>query len=411
MAPADDRMAFLVKGKGPAARGRFALGPAGANIHFSAEPLFRSIGAAGRLGAAPSGSQWFRVTADAGADSANPWDACHALMAQGQGVAGGGVEFAEPDLLQRWAVVPRAPSAAALAMREGRPHEQNKDDFPAIPADNFWFRDAKHGQFDAALAGLADPGAGKRTRVAHVDTGFDPGHRSRPIHLSQAEQRNFVDADAPNDARDRSAGPFNNFSHGAGTLSILAGAPVGAGKGFGCAPYAEVIPIRVADRVVLFRNSAIAKAFDYVHALCRNPRTRVHVLSMSMGGLPSQAWADAVNALYDAGVFVVTAAGNNYANLPSHLIVYPARFNRVVAACGAMADGTPYANLKPTLMAGDYGPEPKMATAIAAYTPNVPWARFRRAGRRRLRRRWHIRGYAAGRRRSRAMDPEAPRRL
>ena len=50
MAPADDRMAFLVKGKGPAARGRFALGPAGANIHFSAEPLFRSIGAAGRLG-------------------------------------------------------------------------------------------------------------------------------------------------------------------------------------------------------------------------------------------------------------------------------------------------------------------------------------------------------------------------
>ena len=67
MAPADDRMAFLVKGKGPAARGRFALGPAGANIHFSAEPLFRSIGAAGRLGAAPSGSQWFRVTADAGA--------------------------------------------------------------------------------------------------------------------------------------------------------------------------------------------------------------------------------------------------------------------------------------------------------------------------------------------------------
>jgi subtilisin family serine protease len=97
---------------------------------------------------------------------------------------------------------------------------------------------------------------------------------------------------------------------------------------------------------------------------------------MSMGGLPSQAWADAINALYDAGVLVVTAAGNNYANLPSHLIVYPARFNRVVAACGAMANGAPYADLKPKLMAGDYGPELKMATAIAAYTPNVPWARF-----------------------------------
>jgi hypothetical protein len=376
MASTEDRMAFLVKGKGPAAGRPFALGLNETSIRFTAEPLFRSIGAANGQGVAPIAPQWFRVTADASVDSVNPWDACHALMASGQGIAAGGVEFAEPDLLQRWGVVPRPPSAAALAMRDGRPHEQNKDDFPAIPADNLWFRDAKHGQFDAALADLADPGPGKRTRIAHLDTGFDPDHRTRPIHLSQAEQRNLVDADAPNDARDRSAGPFNNFSHGTGTLSLLAGAPVNGGNGFGCAPHAEVIPIRVADRVVLFRNSAIAKAFDYVHALCRKPATRVHVLSMSMGGLPSQAWADAINALYDAGILVVTAAGNNYANLPSHLIVYPARFNRVVAACGAMANGAPYADLKPKLMAGDYGPELKMATAIAAYTPNVPWARF-----------------------------------
>ena len=184
MAPADDRMAFLVKGKGPAARGRFALGPAGANIHFSAEPLFRSIGAAGRLGAAPSGSQWFRVTADAGADSANPWDACHALMAQGQGVAGGGVEFAEPDLLQRWAVVAPPPSAAALAMREGRPHEQNTDDFPAIPADNFWFRDAKHGQFDAALAGSCRSRRGQ----AHADRSCRYRLRSRPSQQADPSQ-------------------------------------------------------------------------------------------------------------------------------------------------------------------------------------------------------------------------------
>ena len=27
-------------------------------------------------------------------------------------------------------------------------------------------------------------------------------------------------------------------------------------------------------------------------------------------------------------------------------------------------------------MAGNYGPDAKMTTAIAAYTPNVPWARF-----------------------------------
>jgi subtilisin family serine protease len=65
----------------------------------------------------------------------------------------------------------------------------------------------------------------------------------------------------------------------------------------------------------------------------------VHVVSMSMGGLPSEAWADAINALYEAGVVVVTAAGNNYANLPTRFVVYPARFGRVIAACGVMANG------------------------------------------------------------------------
>ena len=241
-------------------------------------------------------------------------------------------------------------------------------------SDNFWFRDAEHGQFAVAQSGLRDPGAG--VRIAHLDTGYDPDHLTRPVNLSTTEQRNFVDAAFPNDARDRSSGPFNNFSHGTGTLSILAGAPAKPGEGFGCAPFAQIIPIRVANRVVLFSNSAVAEAFDYVHSLCGTANMGVQVVTMSMGGLPSQAWAEAINALYDAGVFVVAAAGNNYGNLPTRFIVYPARFNRVVAACGVMASQDPYADLKLTLMAGDYGPDDKMTTAIATYTPNIPWARY-----------------------------------
>jgi hypothetical protein len=97
---------------------------------------------------------------------------------------------------------------------------------------------------------------------------------------------------------------------------------------------------------------------------------------MSMGGLASQAWADAVNALYELGVFIVTAAGNNFGNLPTHNIVYPARFKRVVAACGVMADGQPYADLAMRIMAGNYGPKSKMDTSLAAFTPNTPWARW-----------------------------------
>ena len=41
-----------------------------------------------------------------------------------------------------------------------------------------------------------------------------------------------------------------------------------------------------------------------------------------------------------------------------------------------MADGRPYADLPIRKMAGCYGPTSKDPTAIAAYTPNVPWAKF-----------------------------------
>src|SRR5262249_34991686 len=57
-------------------------------------------------------------------------------------------------------------------------------------------------------------------------------------------------------------------------------------------------------------------------------------------------------------------------------VVYPARFDRVTAACGVMADKTPYLNLPPDKMEGNAGPGSKMATAVSAYTPNTPWARL-----------------------------------
>lgn len=370
----------LVKMKPGSPTAKLALD--GAKFRFSAEPLFRSIGTGqGRRAAAPAAS-WhlLRSTGEPGmataAEIANPWDVCHLLLDDGI-ASGGRVEFAEPDLQQQWLVGRPGALAARLAQAPLEPEPQNPK-YPTLP-DNYWYRDAKHAQWDAALAASPDPGDAGRTRIAHLDTGFDPAHQTKPKYLNTKLQKNFVDQDRPDDATDDSSGAISNLGHGTGTLSILAGAGVtgvNGGKPFGCAPYAEVVPVRVADSVVLFYNSAIARAFDYVHLLCRNPASFVHVVTMSMGGLPSQAWADATNALYDAGVFVVTAAGNNYFNLPTHEIVYPARFARVVAACGVMADQTPYADLAPTLMAGNYGPAGKMSTAVAAFTPNTPWARF-----------------------------------
>jgi hypothetical protein len=54
--------------------------------------------------------------------------------------------------------------------------------------------------------------------------------------------------------------------------------------------------------------------------------------------------------------------------------VYPARFGRVVAACGVMANGRPYHGLKAGALQGSWGPPRAMRSAVAACTPNVPWA-------------------------------------
>ncbi len=269
-------------------------------------------------------------------------------------------------------VSPREGGLGYAGGREGAQPAPQSGDYPKGPTDGWFARD----EFSGLSSARATVGDGPpRIRIAHLDTGYDPNHHTLPAGLLPALARNYADpkpnGDPQDNALDQKTAEVNPmFGHGTATLALLAGEPYGGARGF------EVVPVRVANWVMLFRNSAIAQAFDYVHELSKNPATRCDVVSMSMGGLASAAWADAVNALYDAGVVVVTAAGNNYGNLPVRSIVYPARFNRVLAACGVMADGNPYVDLAPNLMAGCYGPGRKMRTALSAFTPNAPWARF-----------------------------------
>jgi hypothetical protein len=350
---------------------RFALGAA--RLDFTLEPLFP-----GETRGAPGMTEapvW-HVATPARDEDANLWDVCHSLMTEGFGVAGGPeVAFAEPDLAQQWLFEPESRAAmrqlrALSAAGECTQADPPDPDLP--PADSTvpfnWFLDNAHSGLAAARA--AAGGGARRVRIAHLDTGYDPDHATLPQFLNHDLERNFSgEGDVNNAADPADSGVLKNPGHGAGTLSILAGNVVD-GDFLGGAPHAEIVPVRVASSVVLFRNSSIARGLRYAR------ECGAHVVSMSMGGLASQAWADETNACYEAGVFLVTAAGNNFGNLPARFIVYPARFRRVVAACGVMADGRPYADLRLTQMAGNYGPPSKMATAMAAYTPNIPWAKL-----------------------------------
>ncbi|MCG8294483.1 S8 family serine peptidase [Pseudomonas entomophila] len=335
-------------------------------------------GAAGVAGA--QGSTWYRAPLP---PTTNPWDAAHAMLAHGAGFAATGsmqIEFVEPDIEQAWFTESPAP-ATALAAAACTFHPQDKSGQKAVVKDdNQWHLEDRFSQLGTARSRVARDQQ-QAIRIAHLDTGYDPNHASLPLHLDKQNQRNFRDSDHPNDATDRTPDGWTavrNQGHGHATLSLLAGNEINnpaIAQGFsgfvGGAPYATVIPIRIADWVVRFSTGSMVQGFQYA------VQQKVHILSMSMGGLSSRALADAVNLAYEHGVFMVTAAGNNYAWTPTPgSIVFPARFKRVLAACGVMANGRAYAGLSPRTMQGNYGPASKMQTAMGAFTPNVPWAEF-----------------------------------
>ncbi len=330
--------------------------------------------------AAAQGSTWYRAPLQ---PSANPWDAAHALLSQGAAFAAAGgahIEFVEPDIEQDWfpdvTEATKALTSAACIF-----HPQDESGRKAVSGSgNDWHLQSQYSQLGSARSRVTQAEQ-EAVKIAHLDTGYDPNHVSLPLKLDKENQRNFRDRDRPDDATDHTPNgwkAFRNQGHGHATLSLLAGnqlknAPASQGfAGFiGGAPYAIVIPIRIADWVVRFSTSTMVQGFQYA------VEQGAHVLSMSMGGLTSRALVDAVNLAYEHGLFMVTAAGNNFAKTPTPgSIVFPARFKRVLAACGVMADGRAYAGLSPFTMQGNYGPASKMQTAMGAFTPNVPWAEF-----------------------------------
>lgn len=323
-------------------------------------------------------STWFSVGLGSGGHG---WDEAHGMLdPRGPFSAAGGpvVLTAEPDFEQDWRWHQPDGGGMGIVSAAGAFDPQDASGTKAIVADRLaWNLDPDFSQFKAARSRVGTA-QGKIT-VAHLDTGFDPRHSTVPSGLLASKQNNVMPGENANDAQDRApaSGWFTNRGHGAGTLSILAGNKVPTGApgwtGFtdfvGAAPGINVIPVRIADGVARFTTSTMVAGFNYARA------QGVQVLSMSMGGLSSAALVDAINLAYEAGVLMVTAGGNNFSGAPTpKSIVFPARYKRVIAACGVMGDGRAYSGLTRGTMQGNFGPPEKMATALGAFTPNVPWA-------------------------------------
>lgn len=333
----------------------------------------------------------------------NLWDKAHALKKDG-------ISFVEPNLTNTNAPIPPEMKPATKLVdgivfesfsREdvcAKEIEYDSDwEFPkkddTISHKKVWHLEDSHSQLLSARKEISSIIQKRKNdgqpinivRIAHFDTGFDPTHKTFPENLVRLDlAKDFTENPELSIAVD--SGEGMNGGHGTGTLSILAGKSYQNDYGFtenlglSADQAIEIVPIRIAKSVILFKNDAFSRALNYIISLYDDKSTRCHIITMSMGGAASNDWADAVNAAYEKGIFIVSAAGNNMGGCTPRVLVYPARFNRVVAACGVTHDLKPYFKTSNFLhfnkMQGNYGPEDLMNTAIAAFTPNVPWARY-----------------------------------
>ena len=312
-----------------------------------------------------------------------PWDLAHARVADQLGVAESDVIFAEPDLVhddlpghERGRSAGRAsPSASNCdadpagrhARQGGRP-----DAVRLAPRRRLHRSSARR----APRSTFTDP----RTRIAHLDTGYYRAHVTVPEHVlrgPRAQLRRAATRD-PSSAED----PDNrvllldNSGHGTGTLEHPRrrhGPGLRRRRASAARPTPRSLPLRIADSVVLLRTSALRARARLRRRAALRRRHDEH------GRVPSRAWREAVDQAYVAGLCIVRRGGQPRRHrCRRDTLVYPARYRRVIAVVrrdGRRHSRTP-ASTGPRRSRATSAPTSAMKAAIAAYTPNIPWARF-----------------------------------
>lgn len=320
-------------------------------------------------------------------DGGTNWDRAHALFEQLQS-QGKPVRFVEPDYGSRTSLQKIQEEAKGpQVFLPTWPHPQVQ------PLDYIWHLQSGYSQLAKARNEvMRESGLNKKIRIAHLDTGFYPFQAFMPEKLLVPLAKSFVPGESENlgvDYQKSGLLPAQQ-GHGAATLCLLAGPKVDSPPGLpgfndylGGIPFAEIITIRIQDSVALLKTRAFERAVYYaIEQGCE-------VIAMSMAGAPSKRWAEAINYAYERGVTVVSSAGNSWrkgiAKVLPESVLYPARFDRVIAATGIAHNLQPYVfeandwlgdskSIDSNDMQGNWGPDSEMHHAIAAFTPNVMWA-------------------------------------
>lgn len=185
---------------------------------------------------------------------------------------------------------------------------------------------------------------GAGVNVAVIDTGIDCGHPDLAPNCWYGAS--YV----------KGAKPIDDHGHGTHVAGIIAARDNGFGV-IGVAPEVTLYAVKVLDANGSGSFSAVASGIVWA------TRNGMDVINMSLGGSGfSQAVADAVKAASDAGVLVVSAAGNSGC---CDRVLYPAKLPESMAVAAVDANDQ-RASFSST------GPEVDVAAPGVAVLSTVP---------------------------------------
>jgi subtilisin family serine protease len=197
---------------------------------------------------------------------------------------------------------------------------------PAEPAlaDDWALKALRIPEAWAYSESLQRPSRGNGVVVAQPDTGTTA--HTELSGVSTISGRDIIDDDAdPTDPMDYPGHP----GHGTGTASVVFSSP--AGRISGAAPAAQLMPIRAVRSVVQVTPLSVAQALDWA------TEHKADVITLSLGGLPSETLLRALRRAVAADVIVLAAAGNCV-----RLVVFPARYEECIAVAGSNAADAPW---------------------------------------------------------------------
>lgn len=285
-----------------------------------------------------------RRVAGAAPTPAVAWEAVHDLRRLS------GIERAEP-LFEELPLLQQGPTLGPGECNPAWPGQWDVSTDGAALMDPMWSLGAQGANVIEAWRVLGARGKeGAGVAIGHPDTGY----LDHPAIRGALLGRGFDFFGYRSSAIDRSEeGRLQWPGHGTRTASVIVGKrdfslypDDGTSRSIsGVAPGARLMPLRVANRVVLLDrvthdmgNLALA-----IHAAAIGDpnfvRRRADIISMSLGGAPSRSVLDALRVARARNVIVLAAAGNR---VPGRQVVYPARYREVIAVGASNSRSAPW---------------------------------------------------------------------